>query len=123
MRKMLGLLFLVGATACGGLAYASKGVSLENVVHTNWVALPLGGLACLVLGLTLLFGIRRAFGTLLLLAAVTCALFAYANGGPAWGEHFDPRRMVQQGGAWAAAGALLCLILGLPLTLRGARAR
>src|SRR5437016_3792922 len=107
MKTRLGLLLLIVAAVCAALSYALLRQSFENSLSTPWVAWPGGALISLLLGLALLLGVKRAIGAVFLLGAAVCMLFAYANGGPAWGERFDARRMMQQGGIWAALGGLV----------------
>ena len=118
-KKTIGALLIVIAIVCGTLAWFRAGHDLERAIQSAWVAFPATALACLLLGLILLTGVKRGFGVLFLLVAATCAVFAYANGGPAWGESFDARRMIRQGGIWAALGALVCLVIGLLMVFGG----
>src|SRR5947209_15526036 len=108
MRKSLGVFCVAAAVACAAAAYLTRGSDVEHAIQTRWVGWPICAFVGLVLGLTLLLNARRGFGVVFLLAAATCALIAYANGGPAWGEHFDLNRCLRQGGLFTGLGAVVC---------------
>ena len=124
MRKILGVLLIAGAIACAVIAFSSKG-SIEHNIQSNpkWLAWPGGAALGLLLGFGLMIGIKRAFGVFFLIAAGVCGFFAYVNGGPAWGERFDARKMIQQGGIWAALGGVVCLVIGLLMVFSKRRSR
>jgi len=117
MKRAIGLLFLLAAIACGTFAYMKVGRNIELSMESSWIAYPAGALACLILGCLLLMRPGRAFGVVFCVAAAVCFLFAYENGGPAWGDSFDPRRMIRRGGHWAAIAGAVCLFVGLKLLL------
>lgn len=118
MRRTLGLLFILGAVVCAALAYFLKPhASLQVATESSWIAYPIGILACLILGSFCLFTARRAFGVIFLCAAAVCLLFAYMNGGPAWGSDFELSRSIRQGGHWAALGGAVCAFIGLMMAL------
>lgn len=65
---------------------------------------------------------NKVLGTLFLLIALVCLFFAYINGGPAWGEGFDFRRMMRdEAGLIFALGGLVCVFLSF-LGYRGKKA-
>jgi hypothetical protein len=119
MRKKLGLLFILGAIACVVLAVLLKPQGwIQAAINSNWIAYPIGVMACLILAGFCLFRARRGFGVLVLVLAADCFLIAYLNGGPGRGNTFELSDAIRMGGIWALGGLAL-LFVAFPLLFGG----